>query len=108
MATTVRGTAILKWGTYAVTGYLVNEANITNSGGETFIDNEDGQNVTQITNYDIKHQGTVLFIPLSGTSIPAIDSTLTYNGVTFVVTHIEEIHAKRQVLTWRLTLSTFS
>ena len=108
MATTVRGTAILKWGTYALTGFLVNEANLTKSGGETFLDNEDGQNVTQITNYDIKKGGTVLFIPLSGATIPALDSTLTYNGDTFVVTHIEEIHAKRQVVTWRLTLSTFS
>lgn len=102
--TTTRGVAILKFGTYTVSGYIVNESEIGKSGKKEVIDNESGQNVTHISNFGLEGTMNLTFIPLAATStIPDVDATITYNGVSGVVDDWKKINAKRQAETWRLT-----
>ena len=105
MATTSRGVAIYKFGTYTVAGYIVNEATIRKQGDEYILDNEDGQNVSHFTNFGLKDSCTLLFIPLSGTAILAVDGTITYNSVAGAVTSVERVTVKRQPESWRVTTS---
>lgn len=105
MATTTRGTAILKFGTYTVSGYIVNEAEVGTTGQKVIIDDETGQNVTHISNFGLEGTLNLTFIPLSGASVPAIDGIITYNGTTGVIEGVQDITAKRQARTFRLTCS---
>lgn len=102
MATTVRGTAILKWGTYTLAGYIVNESEITNEGGTEMLDNEDGQFVTHFTNFALKETASVVFVPLTGTAAPTVDALLTYNGIARPVISWSRVNNKRGVEIWRL------
>ena len=105
MATTTRGVAVYKFGTYTVAGFIVNEGTVRKQGEEYILDNEDGQNVTQFTNFGLKNSLTLLFIPLSGTAIIAVDGVVTYNGVSGAVTSEERVTVKRQPEAWRITVS---
>ncbi len=105
MATTVRGTAIFKWGTYTLTTYVVNDSNIEVEGSEEMIDDESGQNVTHVTNFGLKSTGTLEVIPLSGATVPSVDAVITYNSLTYALVKISQKNNKRQPATWVLSLS---
>lgn len=104
MATTTRGVAILKFGTYTVSGHIVNEATVGQTGQKVIIDDESGQNVTHISNFGLEGSMQLTFIPLAATTtVPDIDGVITYNGQKGVVENVEDITVKRQARTWRLT-----
>lgn len=104
MATTTRGVAILKFGTYTVSGHIVNEATVSKTGQRVVIDDESGQNVTHISNFGLEGTMQLTFIPLAATTdVPDIDGVITYNGQKGVIENVEDITVKRQARTWRLT-----
>lgn len=104
MATTTRGTAILKFGTYTVAGYIVNDGEISITGQKVLIDDETGQNVTHISDFGLEGTITLNFIPLSATTTPpANDAVITYNSRTAVVSNVTRVTAKRQPEIWRIT-----
>ena len=104
MATTTRGTAILKFGTYTVATHIVNEGEISLSGQKVVIDDESGQNVTHISNFGLEGTISVTLIPLAAAALPAIDSSITYNGQAGVVVSSSKTTSKRQPETWKLTI----
>lgn len=102
--TTTRGVAILKFGTYTVSGHIVNEATVSRSGQKFVLDNESGQNVTHVSNFGLEGTMALTFVPLAATTqVPDIDGVITYNGQSGVIENVEDITVKRQPRTWRLT-----
>ena len=104
MATTTRGTAILKFGTYTLATYVVGDGDISQSGQKFVLDDESGQNITHISNFGLEGVVTLTLVPLAAATLPAVDTVVSYNGQAGVVQASSKSSSKRQPETWKLTI----
>lgn len=105
MATsTIRGVQILKFGTYTLAVKIVNDSDIGQSGQKVIIDNEDGQNVTHISNFGLEGEYSLSCIPLAAATAPVIDEKIVYNGQAGVLRSFNKVNVKRQAEVWRLVI----
>lgn len=104
MATTTRGTAILKFGTYTIASRIVNDSDTSRTGEKVIVDDETGQNVTHISNFGLEGQHTITVIPLAASTLPTIDTVISYNGQAGVLQSINVVNVKRGVEAWRMVI----
>ncbi|MDF3056801.1 MAG: hypothetical protein K0R17_1016 [Rariglobus sp.] len=104
MATTTRGTAILKFGTYTIASRIVSDSDTGISGQKTLVDDESGQNVTHISGFGLEGQHTITVIPLAAAVAPEIDTVISYNGQAGVLLSLNKVNVRRQVEAWRMVI----
>jgi hypothetical protein len=104
MAVTIRGTAILKWGTFTLTGYIVTDEELALEVGSFQIEDELGDIVTDITDFGKSTEATYNFIPLSAATQPEPGAVLTGpNSLKVIVRSVRRIRARKMPEMWRLT-----
>lgn len=108
MAQTVRGQAILKWGTYTVTGFVVADEEIEYATESFQIENEIGDVVTDITTFGKKDTKTYNFIPKDTASLPTAGAIFTGpNSEKAIIRSVRVIRQRKMPEMWRLTGESF-
>lgn len=108
MAQTVRGTAILKWGTNTLTGYIVADEEIEKTSESFQIENEIGDVVTDITSFGLKDTKTYNFVPLSAATLPTPGAIFTGpSSEKAIIRSIRVIRQRKMPEMWRLTGEAF-
>jgi hypothetical protein len=104
MAATIRGDAILKWGTYTLSGYIVADEEVESSTESFQIEDEIGDVVTDITTFGEKTSATFNFVPLSATTPPAPGAILVGpNSLRVIVRSLRRIRSRKMPEMWRIT-----
>lgn len=104
MAATIRGDAILKWGTFVLSGYIVADEEVEYTAESFQIEDEIGDIVTDITDFGKKLSGTYNFIPLASTTRPEAGAILTGpNSLKVIVRSVRVIRSRKMPEMWRLT-----
>jgi hypothetical protein len=108
MAATIRGEAILKWGTSTLAGYIVADEEIERSTESFQIENEIGDVVTDITSFGKKTGTTYNFLPKSTATEPEPGAILTGpNGLKSIIRSVRRIRSRKMPEMWRLTGEAF-
>lgn len=108
MSETIRGQAILKWGTYTLTGYVVADEEIEKSAESFQIENEIGDVVTDITSFGLKDSKVYNFIPKSTATLPTPGAIFTGpNSEKAIIRSIRVIRQRKMPEMWRLTGESF-
>lgn len=102
MAATQRGITLLKFGTTAVAGYIVENRDISKEGEHLEIEDEEGHIVTDISGFGIRHKKSVKFIPKAeGASLPAIGDVLDIgDDEKMVVLSAKKANVRKDVERW--------
>jgi hypothetical protein len=104
MAATIRGDAILKWGTYTLSGYIVADEEVETSTESFQIEDEEGQVATDITDFGEKTSATYNFVPLTATTLPEAGAVLTGpNSLKVIVRSVRRVRSRKMPEMWRLT-----
>ena len=82
MAVTIRGIVPLNWGTDTCSGYVVETTSDDGTTGESLIENEVGDPITQITGFGIKNEVTLDVIPKSSITTPPVAGDVLAYGAT--------------------------
>jgi hypothetical protein len=108
MAQTVRGAAILKWGTYTLTGYVVADEELEYSVESFQIEDEIGDIITDITDFGKKKAKTYNFVPKSTATLPEAGAVFTGpNSEKAIIRNIRVIRQRKMPEMWRLTGEEF-
>lgn len=83
MASVNAGTAILKFGTTTVAGYVIETVSENTTSESIQIQDEDGQYIADIHSFGEMTDVTISVIPLESTTAPSIGDTFTYTSETF-------------------------
>jgi len=104
MPSTIRGQAILKFGTNTLSGYIVADEEIEKVDENFQIENEAGDVVTDIAGFGQRTTATYNFLPLSTAVEPTPGAVLTGpGGLRVVVRTVRRIRARKMPEMWRLT-----
>lgn len=104
MAATTRGTALLKWGTYTLTTYVVKVCSIGKQGESYEVQDEDGQFLSEVEKYGLQDLVELQVIPLSTATEPAIGDTITYNTIKYSLKDLKKVNNIGQPEMWTLQL----
>jgi hypothetical protein len=104
MAATIRGDAILKWGTFTLAGYIVADEEVDNNVESFQIEDEIGDVVTDITTFGEKTDATFNFVPLAAATPPSAGAVLTGpNSLKVIVRSIRRVRSRKMPEMWRIT-----
>lgn len=108
MAATIRGDAILKWGTFTLSGYIVADEEVELSAESFQIEDEIGDIVTDVTDFGEKTVATYNFLPLNATVQPEAGAVLTGpNSLKVIVRSIRRVRSRKMPEMWRITGEAF-
>lgn len=104
MASTVRGAAILKFGTVTLATYVVQASDLDKTMESAEIQDEDGQYITEIEKYGMIDNLSLTLVPLSTGVEPALGSSVTFNGIIYSVKGFTRTNNIKQPEMWKLIL----
>lgn len=103
------GVALKQFGTSAITGFVVVSVSETIASEGIDIPDEDGDIITQISNYGKKHVATLELIPKNGTSVPSVGATQAWtspntgSSVTGRIRSVDAVTQQKDVLKCTVT-----
>jgi len=104
MASTVRGAALLKFGTITLATYVVQAQDLDKKMASFEVYDEDGQGLTEIENFELIQTLSLTVIPLATAVEPALASSITFNGIIYTLKELKRVNNIKQVEMWTLTL----
>jgi len=108
MAVVEDGVALLNFGTTTVTGYVIEGVSETESGDDIEIQDESGDVITHLNNFNLRTTMDLSVIPKSGTATPAIGDTFTYSSAThgagtkITILEISSQEVNKDVTRWNI------
>jgi len=102
---TIAGTALLKFGTFTVTGYIVESESIEKQSEDLEIEDESGDIVSHVYDFAKKDEVTVECIVKASTAVPAIGAVFTMGdspATKFRVLSVGRQRSKRDVEKWTI------
>jgi hypothetical protein len=103
MAILTPGVVGLKFGTVALTGYLVQGTTKTASTENVWLLDETGNKVGQVTNFGELNELSLEVIPLTGVTVPTTGTVLTYDSLKYVITGITKTGTNTDNEKWSIT-----
>tara|TARA_R100000027_G_scaffold54802_4_gene43942 strand:+ start:32705 stop:33058 length:354 start_codon:yes stop_codon:yes gene_type:complete len=102
MAETERGIALLKFGTSEVTGYIVENRDISTEGENLEIEDEIGDVATDISGFGIRKKKSVKFIPkATGSTEPDPGDVIDIgDSEKLVVKTCKKVNVRKDVERW--------
>jgi hypothetical protein len=104
MASTQRGSAVLKFGTIALPTYVVQATDLDKTMESVEVQDEDGQFLTEVETFGLQDGLQLTLIPLSAATEPALGTTITYNLIKYSLKQFKRVNNNKQVEMWTLTL----
>jgi hypothetical protein len=109
MAITSRGTAVLKFGTFVLSGYVVTDEELADEGESYQLENEIGDIITDISDFGQRGRQVFNFIPFAtGNSFPAIGAVFTGpNSFKGIVRRRTITRSRKVPEAWRIETESF-
>lgn len=105
MSVTIRGTRqILKWGTNALTAYIVADESENKICDNEAIQGENGTTASLVTGIDPRIEVSISFVPLSTATAPTEGASFTCpSGTVIYVTSVEKKRSRKSAEVWTVT-----
>lgn len=109
MAITSRGTAVLKFGTFTLSGYVVTDEELADEGESYQLEDEVGDIITDVSNFGERGRQVFNFIPFAtGSSFPAVGSVFSGpNSFSGIVRRRVKTRTRKIPEAWRIECETF-
>ena len=109
MAFTSRGTAVLKFGTNTLSGYVVTDEELTTEGESFQLEDEGGDVITDISGFRVSTNKVFNFVPFAtGASFPANGAIFTGpNSEKGIVRTARKIRTRKVPEAWRIECVEF-
>ena len=108
MAATIRGVALLQFGTKTLTGYVVTDEELEATAESFQLEDEIGDIVTDVTDFGKKDIKTYNFVPKAAATPPAAGAIFTGpDSEKMIVRSIRRIRQRKMPEMWRITGEAF-
>lgn len=108
-STTTRGTAILKFGTITLSGYVVTDEELADEGESYQLEDEEGHIITDVSGFGRRTRKRFSFVPkATGSSKPAVGAVFTGPDTEKgIVRTVARIRSRKIPEVWRIETEEF-